>query len=675
MPRILSRNGCQQHKVSIFPGSNSDVMTLFQPFLSLVLFFAGAASLLAMVNPALQPEHLAERHNSVVVLEVTGLEGDMYQFDVKEVLIGEFAPAQATIKLPAGQADAESDLMGMTEAAPLVLNDGDVITAFVSRVGRRGTDELIFYAGNRVWHEARIPDMEQMGTWQWTAQSPEAMSGTWNGASLRLVEIIKDIKAGSIYFPAQAHTRFGDDLIIEDFEEPVRGVGIHDFDGDGRADVIAATPDGVRIYLQKEGNSFEDATVDFGLDGIKATHLSLADVDADGRPDLLLDAVVFFARDGKFEKSNVLPESAGKNLHASTFADVNGNGYPDVVISTKGGGLTVFHNPGEAGGSFVDAGEASGLREEKANPEGTGYFAVGDWTGNGRADIYYGAGRALILEQGEDGKFSPAAGRLNIDLRDNVDFADGLTGAGSFAPLWTEDRFDIAIPTDSRLALLTRLEKEPRDVTGQGNEVGVAPTSLWATIAEDLSANGHVDLFSLTRLESGSSNVFHLNRGYGSYMFPERYETVFSGGSYTTGAGGGAAGDVTGDGANDLVLGGLDGRLVLSVNNSLALRTPVDHPTTEHSRLMSIRLLTVIPEGKLGVLGAVVTLVDSSGSTIARRQIGTGMPVGNFGPHIVNIGVREHGEYQLNVRFSDGMEKSQVVNIGKLGRQVVKVSR
>lgn len=39
--------------------------------------------------------------------------------------------------------------------------------------------------------------------------------------------------------------------------------------------------------------------------------------------------------------------------------------------------------------------------------------------------------------------------------------------------------------------------------------------------------------------------------------------------------------------ANGLVLGGRDGRLVLSVNNSFA---PVEHPTTEQSRLVDIRL-------------------------------------------------------------------------------------
>jgi hypothetical protein len=313
---------------------------------------------------------------------------------------------------------------------------------------------------------------------------------------------------------------------------------------------------------------------------------------------------------------------------------VNGNGYPDVVISTKDGGLRLFLNPGAEGGKFTDGSNAAGLRDEATNPKGTGYFAVGDWSGNGRTDFYYGAGRALILEQGEDGKFAPAPGRLNIDLRDNVDFTEGLTGAGFFATLWTEDRFDLAIPTDSRLALLTRIDGAPRDVTGQGDEAGVVSASLWATITEDLAANGHVDLFSLTRVKSGSSNVFHINRGYGSYMFPERYETVFKGASYTTGAGGAAAGDITGDGANDLVLGGLDGRLVVSVNNSLALRTPVEHPTTEQSRLLQTRLLTVVPAGDRGVLGAVITLVNADGKTVATRQIGGGMPVGNFGPHI-----------------------------------------
>lgn len=557
--------------------------------------FPGARPAPALVNPSLQPGNLVERYKSVAALEVAGFDeaAHTYTFKVTGVLTGEFAPKSIAFQLPAADDGGEEEA--------LILNDGDPVIAFISKSGRRGADEVALYVGNREWYEARMADPAAPDKWTLTAKSPEAMSGTFNGDPSMLEKMLREIAAGVYYFPPLAATKFSDDVVIAEFKGPIAGVGLYELNGDGKLDVMAGTPEGVKVYFQKaDAMEFDDVTARLGLEGVTASSISIADVNGDGAADLLLDTTIYLAKDGKFEKSDLLTAATAEGLQASAFAEINGDGRPDVVVSLKKGGLHLYFNP-EAGGAFADATQTAGLLEEGANPKGTGYFAVGDWTGDGRSDLFYGAGKALILEQDEAGRFSPAPGRLNIDLRDSNDFAEGLTGDGVFAPLWEPDRFDLAIPTDSRMALLTRDDGKPRDVSGLGNEIGVAPAGLWGTVAEDLNADGRVDLYSISRLPEGGSNVLHLNRGYGSFMFPERYGAVMTGKSYTTGAGGAAAGDVNGDGANDLLLGGLDGRLLLSINDSLSLRQAKDHPTYHESKLLATRIITLTPKGQRGL--------------------------------------------------------------------------
>src|SRR5690606_36543655 len=67
------------------------------------------------------------------------------------------------------------------------------------------------------------------------------------------------------------------------------GVGLGDFDGDGRLDVyLTANQAPNRLYLNRDGFRFEDVTEAAGVGGARAwaTGVAVVDIDGDGRLDL-----------------------------------------------------------------------------------------------------------------------------------------------------------------------------------------------------------------------------------------------------------------------------------------------------------------------------------------------------------------------------------------------------
>ncbi|MEX2372911.1 MAG: VCBS repeat-containing protein, partial [Dehalococcoidia bacterium] len=414
---------------------------------------------------------------------------------------------------------------------------------------------------------------------------------------------------------------------------PVRGVALYDIDGDGELDVYAITPMGGRAYLQTGPMSFTDRTEQLGLAGVGGSSVSFADVDGDGRGDLLVDATVYLNRDDRFLRSDRLPADAGTDLKSAAFVDLDGDGYPDVLVSRREGGLRAYLNPGEEGGAFVEATAALGLGRSAAGAGRTGYFAPGDWNLDGRIDLFYAVGRGLLLVQQADGTFEPRPHGQDMSF---AEFGQqpGLSGAGMFAPVWGVNRPAIVMPLVSELVILAERDREVQDVARYGNEVSEATYKQRLTLAADLNADGHVDLYT-TSHSPITPSFFHTNRGYGSFMRPEKYDAAgFRGsGVHQRGAWSVAAGDINGDGANDLLVGGADGTLAIMPNTTLEQRGSRDHPTLHEQVRERVRTLAVTVAGDLGVMGAQLRLRDADDRVVAYRQVGAGVLTGCRGPN------------------------------------------
>ena len=142
------------------------------------------------------------------------------------------------------------------------------------------------------------------------------------------------------------------------------------------------------------------------------------------------------------------------------------------------------------------------------------------------------------------------------------------------------------------------------------------------------------------------------------------YNANAFGAAHNKGAWGIAAGDVNGDGMNDLLLGHVDGEITLVLSGAADVRRPAEHPTYHEKKLQQTCIVSVTLKGR-GVVGADVRLVDSEANTTLRRTVGTQVLTGCRGPDTVNLAVREPGDYTLRVRFADAAVKEEKVTVGE----------
>lgn len=121
---------------------------------------------------------------------------------------------------------------------------------------------------------------------------------------------------------------------------------IADLDGDGKADIAIANPTGVPaqmiVLFYGNGDGTFQAPVDWPLSH-QYTALTLADINGDGRPDLILNDGLGIAVIRNLGNRNFAPEEhyvAGASIGTVSIADLNHDGYPDIV-ATNSGGTTV----------------------------------------------------------------------------------------------------------------------------------------------------------------------------------------------------------------------------------------------------------------------------------------------------------------------------------------------
>ncbi|MDO7875197.1 T9SS type A sorting domain-containing protein [Hymenobacter sp. ASUV-10] len=148
--------------------------------------------------------------------------------------------------------------------------------------------------------------------------------------------------------PAAAGT-FGTPLRCPTGGGQPRGIALGDVNGDGRPDIVTANAAGgnvsVLLSLAPQSATFAPPT-SYGSGGTQPTTVALGDVNGDGRPDIVTGDFVT-GRVGVLLNQAGLPGTFGavatfdggvSRLTGVALGDVNGDGRPDIVTGSFGGG-------------------------------------------------------------------------------------------------------------------------------------------------------------------------------------------------------------------------------------------------------------------------------------------------------------------------------------------------
>lgn len=221
---------------------------------------------------------------------------------------------------------------------------------------------------------------------------------------------------------------------------------VADVDGDGNLDILTtgADADGnpsTTLYLGNGQGSF--TTADAGLTGAVGGSTSIADVNGDENPDLLItgeadasdttNVATLYLGDGQGGFTEAGAGLIGVQSSATSIADVNGDGNPDLLISgdtrTYGDSnptTTLYLGDGEGGFTEADAGLTGAQR---------GSTSIADVDGDGNPDVLITGftdtfegiptqkATTLYLGDGEGG-FTEANASLNPAISSSTSIAD-----------------------------------------------------------------------------------------------------------------------------------------------------------------------------------------------------------------------------------------------------------
>src|SRR5580692_13102193 len=169
---------------------------------------------------------------------------------------------------------------------------------------------------------------------------------------------------------------------------------ISDFNGDGQPDLIYSPPPTptpsqqfatLTVLLNEGAATNPTPVVTSSLTCTSVTSLVVADINKDQRQDVVLTcaegfvAVLFGNGDGTFQKPVYYAVPTTSILIAPT--DLNGDGYPDVAVSTPSSVIVLLNEGSNAAGTLSAPTSYPGTGIQ------FGLIGAGDFNGDGKPDL------------------------------------------------------------------------------------------------------------------------------------------------------------------------------------------------------------------------------------------------------------------------------------------------
>ncbi len=382
-----------------------------------------------------------------------------------------------------------------------------------------------------------------------------------------------------------------------------------DINGDGIADLVGLTPDGLMVLLGTGPLAFA-AAVEYPASVVNIPlqySNSVLDMNGDGVPDFVEAGVKsvlidYGKKDGTFSTRPSI--QTGHTIAAATVADFNGDGIPDVATE----GTAALQVPSVDGDSLVlQTGKGDGtFSAPTALPQGGASFAAfgaaflahGDFNGDGKQDLLatsvtppgtltlpqtflllghgdgsfdapvvalgYALSNGTVLDVNQDGRddlllSTISGGNLQVQLAD----ANGVfSGAAISSPVpqeysasaplvagdFNNDGQPDVILAEQHLYFLAGKGDGSFNAAGAGIVLPITMGQKVMLAAGDFDGDDTLDVAAL--VDNTTVYVYYGN-GDGTFSAPVTAAATLNQGSYSMGVA-----DLDGDGRDDLVFGG-----------------------------------------------------------------------------------------------------------------------
>lgn len=299
-------------------------------------------------------------------------------------------------------------------------------------------------------------------------------------------------------------------LRLEDKGETSAGVNVGDLNGDGLLDIVLGKGRHWPLYnrvLLNDGKGHFSAS-NLGTAPDRTYSAALADLDRDGDLDIVVsndepDRKLLSKNDGKghFSEAGTFGASDWSTRYV-TLADLNGDGYPDIVAANRGAG------PQAPTPSFLCLNDRKGQFPacDALPTESATSIVAADFDGDGALDLFIphrDGGQSVLLWNDGKGRFpnstkvGPAATWARIGAAGDFD-GDG--------------RLDLAVIEERKQAAFVIFNRGGRQFADPEQLPGL-PRTPYSLAVEDLNRDGRPDII-VGRVESPGSLYFNTGSGH-----------------------------------------------------------------------------------------------------------------------------------------------------------------